>query len=91
MNEFEITIKSHLDERAVKDATFAKVYRSDEKSICSCCNYIISEVQKSGRSAFTDDEIYGMAVHYFDENLPETKKTAEFLNKKIWQRKKHRI
>ena len=29
--------------------------------------YILNTVQKTGCNGFTDDEVYGMAVHYYDE------------------------
>lgn len=67
MNEFEKTIKAYLDQRASEDEEFAKKYANPEKSIEKCCGYIISEVQKSHRQGFADPEIYGMAVHYYDE------------------------
>lgn len=38
-----------------------------DKSIEGCCAYILSTVKKSGCEGFTDDEIYSMAVHYYDE------------------------
>jgi len=38
-----------------------------DKSIEGCCKYILSTVKKSGCEGFTDDEIYSMAVHYYDE------------------------
>jgi len=31
-------------------------------------NYILSQVKKSGCTGFDDDEIFGMAVHYYDED-----------------------
>lgn len=71
---FQDTIKSYLDERAQVDALFAESYAKPGKSIEECCNYILNEVQKSGCCGFADDEIYGMAVHYYDEdNLGEIK------------------
>lgn len=71
---FKKTIKDYLDRRAVEDALFAESYAKEGKSIEECCNYIFTEVQKSGCCGFADDEIYGMAVHYYDEdNLGEIK------------------
>lgn len=71
---FQDTIKSYLDERASVDELFAESYAKPGKSIEECCNYIFVEVQKSGCCGFADDEIYGMAVHYYDEdNLGEIK------------------
>ena len=68
MNEFEIVINAYLDSMAVRDAAFAERYGREDKSIEKCCEYIIGEVRASGRSGFADEEIYGMAVHYYDED-----------------------
>lgn len=68
LDEFQRTIKAYLDQRASEDELFAKSYAKEKKSIKECCNYIISEVRKSGRCGFADDEIFGMAVHYYDED-----------------------
>lgn len=67
MDEFKRHIKNYLDARASGDTMFAQAYADKNKSIDGCCNYIISEVRKSKRQAFADEEIYGMAVHYYDE------------------------
>ena len=68
MNEFEKSIKAHLDQRASEYEEFAKKYANPEKSIEKCCNFICSEVKKTGRCGFADDEIYGIAIHYYDED-----------------------
>lgn len=65
---FEEVIKAHLDKRAQEDELFAKSYANDKKSIAECCRYIIGEVKKSGRNGFADEEIFGLAVHYYDES-----------------------
>lgn len=73
MNEFEKVIKTYLDEVAAKDIEFSKKYNArkliDKNCILQCCSYIINTVKQSGRKAFHDDEIYGMAIHFFDEGL----------------------
>lgn len=71
MNEFEKTVKAHLDDVARNDAAFAAKYKPDDKKkgIRSCCAYIISEVKKTGRTGFTDAEVYGMAMHFYDEGV----------------------
>lgn len=73
MNEFELAIKSHLDMVASEDPAFAEKYRTkcevENDSIEKCCNYIISEVQKLKRQAMTNAEVFGMAMHYFDEDI----------------------
>lgn len=66
--EFQKTIKAHLDNLAGFDDNFAQKYAKEGKSIEECCNYILSSVQKSGCNGFTDDEIFGKAIHYYEED-----------------------
>lgn len=72
MKEFQETIKAYLDRRAQEDALFAEHYAREGKSIEKCCNYIINQARKKGGSAvcMPDDEVYGLAVHYYDEDIP---------------------
>lgn len=65
---FKETIKAYLDKRAAEDKLFAKAYDKENKSLDQCCNFILQQVRKSGRCGFADEEIYGMAVHYYDED-----------------------
>lgn len=64
---FKRTIKAYLDNLAEEDPLFADKYKNDKKNIDDCITYILNTVQKTGCNGFTDDEIYGMAVHYYDE------------------------
>lgn len=75
-NSFQETIKAYLDNRAVTDELFAKSYANPDKNIEQCCSYIIQEVQRLGVAGLTDDEVYSLAVHYYDESdLGEIKPT----------------
>jgi len=38
------------------------------KNIEDCITYILRQVQQSGCNGFEDDEIYSMAIHYYDED-----------------------
>lgn len=67
-NQFKAVIKAYLDDRASNDELFAATYAKPNKSLDECCNYILNEVQKSGQNGFADEEIFGMAVHYYDED-----------------------
>ena len=58
----------YLEQRAAEDALFAKNYRNPAKNMDDCVTYILNYVQKSGCNGFSDGEIYGQAVHYYDEN-----------------------
>lgn len=74
---FKRTIQAYLEERAKVDDLFAKSYAKPNKNIDECITYILNEVQRSGCNGFDDDEIYGMAVHYYDEdNLDASKKIS---------------
>ena len=65
---FKTAIQNYLEYRAATDELFAPLFANPNKSIDECCKYIIYEVHKSGMNGFDDDEIFGMAVHYYDEN-----------------------
>ncbi|WP_300698606.1 PcfK-like family protein [uncultured Phocaeicola sp.] len=67
-DHFKRTIQMYLEQRAAEDSLFAKNYRNPAKNIDDCVTYILNYVQKSGCNGFTDGEIYGQAVHYYDEN-----------------------
>lgn len=65
---FKSVIQSYLELRAQVDGLFAVSFAKVNKSIDECITYILSEVQRSGCGGFCDDEIFSMAVHYFDED-----------------------
>ena len=65
---FNDTIKSYLEERAENDALFAVKFANPSKSVEDCVTFIINQVQKSGCNGFEDAEIYGMAIHYYEES-----------------------
>lgn len=71
---FNDTIKAYLEKRADNDALFAIRFANPSKSVEDCVTYIINQVQKSGCNGFADDEIFGMAVHYWEENEIEVGK-----------------
>lgn len=64
---FTRTILTYLEQRAETDCLFAESFANPNKNIDDCCTYILNQVQKSGCNGFHDDEIFGMAVHYYDE------------------------
>ena len=81
LNEFERVIQKYLEDRANEDDAFGLQYEkglAEGKTIAECCNYICEQVHDSGRQGFDDAEIYGMAVHFYDEDdiKPTGKKFA---------------
>lgn len=68
-NPVKNAIKAYLDKRAQEDTLFAASYAKENKSIDECFDYIIGEVRKKGNAVYmSDDEVFGMAVHYYDED-----------------------
>lgn len=68
-NQVKNAIKAYLDKRAQEDTLFAVSYAKTNKSIDECFDYIIGEVRKKGSAVYmTDEEVFGMAVHYYDED-----------------------
>ncbi|MBO9615606.1 MAG: PcfK-like family protein [Dyadobacter sp.] len=65
---FKKVISQHLESLAAVDSLFAETLKKPSKSIDDCITYILNEVQKSGCNGFDDSEIFGMAVHYYDED-----------------------
>lgn len=73
MRNFEIAIKAMLDKQAAEDELFAVHYAKENKNVPECCRYIISTVREMGASALTDEEVLGIAIHYYDEDDLEVK------------------
>ena len=76
-DHFKRTIQMYLEQRAAEDELFSKKYRNPAKNIDDCITYILNYVQKSGCNGFSDGEIYGQAVHYYDENEIEVGKPLQ--------------
>ncbi len=74
---FKNEIQTYLEQRAEYDELFARSYRNPSKNIEDCLTYILNYVQKSGCNGFSDDEIFGQAVHYYDETDIEIGKPIE--------------
>lgn len=70
---FEKTIEKYLQEKAVNDTLFAVKFAKENKNLQECCSFIVSEVRKKNEKnsrvvCMTDEEVYGLAVHYYDED-----------------------
>lgn len=50
----------------------------ENKSLEECGNYILQEARKKGSHvAMTDEEVFGLAVHYYDEDDITVKSTSK--------------
>ncbi len=65
---FKTAIENYLKEMAATDELFAETLKKPAKNINDCINYIFTTVQKSGINGYSDAEVFGMAVHYYDED-----------------------
>lgn len=66
-DQFKKVVNDYLDKTAEEDPVFAEKMNDPKKSMDDCITYILNQVKASGCNGFTDAEIFGMAIHYFDE------------------------
>lgn len=82
MNTFENIIKEYIEGVCKTDVVLAGKYEKSGKDIAGCCKYIKSQARKraeGGCAVIEDAEVFGWAIHYFDEGLkaPENAPKAE--------------
>lgn len=65
---FYDAIQKYLESEAEKDELFKAQWEKSGKNTQQVCNYIMSEVSKSRRCGWADEEIFGMAKHFIDED-----------------------
>lgn len=64
-------IRRYLDDLAAKDPQFAVSYAKENKSLKECWSFIMGEARKravGSSCCMTDQEVFGLAVHYYDED-----------------------
>ena len=67
-DKFKETIQNYLETKAKEDILFEPKYKKENKNIDDCIKYILNTVKKSGCNGFTDDEIFAMTIHYYEED-----------------------
>jgi hypothetical protein len=65
---FKETIQAYLEKRATEDELFAVTYAKENKNLDECCNYVMKCAQDGGAAGYADSEVFGWAVHYYDED-----------------------
>jgi len=60
---FKEAIKTYLDERAAQDGQFAAMRAAVNRPTDEIVQYILNQVKASGCCGFSDEEIFGIAVH----------------------------
>ena len=73
--EFKACVKAELERRAEQDPAFAEKLNNPKKSIEECCSYIASEAYRQKINMAAPEEVFGWAVHYYDEEEVAFKKT----------------
>lgn len=97
MTPFENAIKEYLDARAKEDVKFADKYSNGKKSIEECCRFILVEMRKKAKSGMygaTDAEVFGLAVHYYDEEDIKVEKNVSaevVINRELTEEEKQQL
>lgn len=97
MTHFENAIKEYLDARAKEDVKFADKYSNGKKSIEECCSFILGEMRKKAKSGMygaTDAEVFGLAVHYYDEEDIKVEKNVSaevVINREMTEEEKQQL
>lgn len=65
---FKEAISSHLEEVAAKDPLFAETLKKPGKNIDDCLTYIMNQAKNNGCAGYSDQEVFGWAKHYYDED-----------------------
>lgn len=74
---FKEAIERYVITLSDSDTMFAEKACNPKKNLDDCVTFILNEVQKSGISGFSDDEIYSLAVHYYVEDEIEVGKPIQ--------------
>lgn len=80
MNTFENIIKEYIEKACQTDEVLAGKYEKSGKDIMGCCKYIKSQARKkaqNGCAVIADAEVYGWAIHYFDEEMTAPKEEVD--------------
>lgn len=62
-------VRNYMEERCASDPILAIKYADPNKSIEKAMNYVAHEVQKSGLTIMDSESVFGLILHYYDENL----------------------
>lgn len=77
VKSFNNIIADYSNQRATEDPLFAPKFANPKKSVDECCRYILGEARKRGTTvAMSDAEVFGMAVHYYDEENIKIEKVS---------------
>lgn len=72
---FKRRITDFLQTLANTDENFAPKFKDEKKSIDECANYIMNSVKQMNVAGLDDEDVYALAVEYYNEENPDPKKT----------------
>jgi hypothetical protein len=64
---FQTSDRTLLSATCRNGRTFCRIVQQSRKKLDDCVTYILNTLKKSGCCGFSDEEIYSIATHYFDE------------------------
>ena len=67
-HHMEKVIEAYINKLASVDPKFKKRVDNPAKNIDDCLTYIINTVKDAKKAGWADSEIFGMAIHYYDED-----------------------
>ena len=70
---FIAAIEKFIKDECGKDAAWSEKVKASGKGAEDAAKYVVSKVKESRRMGFTDDEVFGMVKHFFDEGLEAPK------------------
>lgn len=65
-SDFSKVIECYLLEKAQTEPEFKKKFDAKDKNISDCVTYILNVVKATKCQGFTDDEVYQMAINYYE-------------------------
>ena len=64
-------VRNYMEERCASDPILAIKYANPAKSLEKALNFVAHEEQKSGLTNMDSDSVFGLILHYYDENLED--------------------
>ena len=75
-------IQAFLDGQAATDEAFAAKLKSDTRTVQDCAAWMLEQLAQkfrdSGQCGYDDSDIYGMALHFYDEKGLKAKGNLNF-------------
>jgi hypothetical protein len=65
-SDFSKVIECYLLEKAQNDPEFKKKFNAKDKNISDCITYILNVVRATNCQGFTDEEVYQIAINYYE-------------------------